>query len=66
MTHASIAETESSNRRCGCDEPSLDELLADEIMDPITRSANLDRERLRQQLSEVALRVYVKTTAPTD
>ena len=54
------------NRRCGCDESSLDELLADEIMDPITRSAHLDRERLRQQLSEVALRVYVKTTAPTD
>lgn len=66
MTHASAAETESSNRRRGCDEPSLEALLADKIMEPVLRSAHLDRERLRQQLSEAALRVYVKTTASTD
>lgn len=66
MTPASVAETASLSCRCDCDEPGLDELLADEIMDPVTRSARLDRERLRQQLSEVALRVYVKTTAPTE
>ncbi|MGH6973357.1 MAG: hypothetical protein ACRED6_01885 [Stellaceae bacterium] len=63
MTHASTAEAASLSCRCDCDEPGLDELLADEIMDPVTRSAHLDRERLRQQLSEVALRIYIKTTA---
>lgn len=66
MTRAPKAKTEPLNRRCGWDEPSLDELLADEIMDPIIRSAHLDRERLRRQLSEVALRVYVKTATLAD
>lgn len=61
-----MAETATLSCRCDCDEPGLDELLADEIMDPVTRSARFDRERLRQQLSEVALRVYVKTIAPTE
>ncbi|MDE2167789.1 MAG: hypothetical protein KGJ66_15810 [Alphaproteobacteria bacterium] len=50
----------------GCDEPSLEALLADKIMEPVLRSAHLDRASLRRQLSEVALRVYVKTTASTD
>lgn len=66
MTHAPVAEAASLSCRCDCDEPGLDELLADEIMDPVTRSTPLDRERLRLQLSEVALRVYIKTTAPTE
>jgi len=66
MPHAPIADTNPLNYRCGWDEPSLDELLADEIMDAVTRSAHLDRERLRRQLSEVALRVYVKTAAPAE
>jgi len=59
-------ETRSANRRCSWVDLSLDELLADEIMDPVVRSAHLDRARLRQQLSEVALRVYVKTAASTE
>lgn len=66
MTHAPTAEASPLNCRRGWDEPSLDELLADEILDPVMRSAHLDRARLRQQLSEVALRVYVKTIAPTE
>jgi hypothetical protein len=39
------------------DEPDLDDLLADEIMVPVMRSAHIDRERLRRQLVEVASRV---------
>lgn len=66
MTHAPPAWTDSLNRRCGWDEPSLDELLADEIMAPIMRSTHVDRDRLRRQLPEVALRVYVRTAAPAD
>lgn len=64
MTHLPTVRPESLNRRCGWDEPGLDELLTDEIVDPVTRSAHLDRARLRQQMSEIALRIYVKTTAP--
>ncbi len=66
MTPVPTAEPKSLNRRCGWDESSLEELLADEIMGPVSRSAHLDRARLRQQLSEVALRVCVKATAPAD
>ncbi len=66
MTHPSIAETERPNRPGDWDEPSLDELLADEIMDRVTRSAHLDREQLRRQLSEIALRVHVKAAAQAD
>lgn len=38
-------------------EPSLDELLGDEIMVPVTRSAGLDRTELRRLLEDLARRV---------
>ena len=42
---------------CCRDEPSLDELLAeDEVMMPVLRSAGLDRNELRELLLETARR----------
>ena len=38
-------------------EPSLDELLADEIMGPVVASAGMSREQLRSSLAELALRL---------
>jgi len=38
-------------------EPSLDELLADEMMAAVTRSAGTDRAGLREMLRELAQRV---------
>lgn len=38
-------------------EPSLDELLADEIMGPVVASAGMSREQLRLHLTEVARRL---------
>ncbi len=38
-------------------EPSLDELLADEMMSAVTRSAGTDRAGLRVLLREMALRL---------
>ena len=38
-------------------EPSLDELLADEIMGPVVASAGMSREQLRSNLAELALRI---------
>lgn len=38
-------------------EPSIDELLADEMMDPVARSAGLSREELRLKVMEVARRL---------
>ena len=38
-------------------EPSFDELLGDEIMDPVARSAGLSREELRLKLLEIAGRI---------
>jgi len=38
-------------------EPSIDELLGDEIMDPVARSAGLSREELRLKVVEVARRI---------
>lgn len=66
MTHALPTDAEPLDCRCKWDEPSLDELLADEIMEPVMRSAHLDRAQLRRQLSEIALRVYVKTAGSAD
>ncbi len=39
------------------DEPSLDDLLDDEIMRPVLRSAGLNRAELRRQLDEIARRL---------
>ena len=42
---------------CCRDEPSLDELLAeDEVMTPVLRSAGLDRSEFRELLLETARR----------
>jgi hypothetical protein len=44
-------------------EPTLDELLADEIMVLVTRSAGTDRARLRALLRDVAGRLPVERFA---
>lgn len=41
-------------------EPSLDELLADEMMCPVMRSAGLDAAQLRRKLLETARRLERK------
>ena len=38
-------------------EPSLDDLLADDIMAPVLRSAGVDRDRVREMMVETARRV---------
>jgi hypothetical protein len=48
-------------------EPSLDELLGDEIMIPVMRSAGLSAEQLRAELRLAASRLArIKTKAPTE
>jgi hypothetical protein len=37
-------------------EPDLEELLRDDIMEPVMRSAHVTREDLRRQLSDLAQR----------
>lgn len=44
------------------DEPNLEELLGDEIMDVMLRSAKLTRDELRRMITEVALRVHLATS----
>jgi hypothetical protein len=39
------------------EEPSLDDLLDDEIMKPVLRSAGLNRAELHRQLDEIARRL---------
>jgi hypothetical protein len=38
-------------------EPSLEDLLADEVMEPVLRSAGLEPEELRQMMIETARRI---------
>lgn len=38
-------------------EPSLDDLLADDIMAPVLKSAGVDREGVREMMVETARRV---------
>jgi hypothetical protein len=38
-------------------EPSLDELLGDDIMGPVVASAGMSREQLRSSLTEIARRL---------
>ena len=38
-------------------EPSLDELLADDVMTPVLRSAGLDAQGFRDMMAETARRV---------
>jgi hypothetical protein len=37
--------------------PSLDELLADAVMEPVLRSAGLDQHELREMMVEAARRI---------
>jgi hypothetical protein len=43
------------------EEPGLEDLLEDEMMELVARSANLTRDELRRHLSEIALRVHMKS-----
>ena len=45
-------------------EPSLDELLADEIMVSMMRSAGLDAKEMRRHLAEVARRLAPRPRPP--
>jgi hypothetical protein len=38
-------------------EPSLEDLLADEVMEPVLRSAGLERQEFRQMMIETARRI---------
>jgi hypothetical protein len=38
-------------------EPSLEDLLADEMMAPVLRSAGVDRDRVREMMVETARRL---------
>jgi hypothetical protein len=38
-------------------EPSLDDLLADEVMEPVLRSAGLELQELREMMMETAKRI---------
>jgi hypothetical protein len=38
-------------------QPSLDDLLADEVMKPVLRSAGLDPQELREMMVETARRI---------
>jgi hypothetical protein len=51
-------------RRLIWKEPSLEDLLADEIMDAIMRSAKLTRDELRHLIAEIARRA--SHNAPKD
>jgi hypothetical protein len=37
--------------------PSLDDLLADEVMQPVLRSAGLDQHELREMMAKTARRI---------
>ena len=51
----------------GVVEPSLDELLSDEIMIPVMRSAGLSAEQLRAELRQAARRLArAEPKAPTE
>lgn len=47
------------NNRFDCCQyhPSLDDLLADDVMEPVLRSAGLDQQELREMMVETARRL---------
>lgn len=47
----------SGHSECCRYRPSLDELLADEVMEPVLRSAGLDQHELREMMVETARRI---------
>jgi hypothetical protein len=46
--------------RCCRYEPSLDDLLADEMMAPVLRSAGIDQQRFHDLLIETARRIHAR------
>ena len=54
--------------RAGCCryEPSLDELLADEMMQPVLQSAGLDRERFHDLMLETGERLRLSRETDGD
>jgi hypothetical protein len=47
---------------CCRDEPSLEELLDDEMMAPVLRSAGCDAQSLREMMVETARRIDGRTS----
>ena len=47
-------------------EPSLEELLADEVMAPVLRSAGFDAQGFRDMMVETARRIDRRTAGDTD
>ena len=47
-------------------EPSLDELLADDVMTPVLRSAGLDAQGVRDMMAETARRVNRRAVRDPD
>jgi hypothetical protein len=47
----------SGRLECCRYEPSLEDLLADEVMEPVLRSAGLEPQELRDMLAETARRI---------
>jgi len=45
------------SRDCCRYEPSLDELLADDIMEPVLRSAGVDAQDVREMMVKAARRI---------
>ena len=46
---------------CCRDEPSLEDLLADEVMAPVLRSAGFDAQGFRDMMAETARRIDHRT-----
>jgi hypothetical protein len=46
--------------------PSLDDLLADEVMEPVLRSAGLDHHELREMMVETARRIEWRNRQDAD
>ena len=47
----------SGRLECCRFEPSLEDLLADEVMEPVLRSAGLELQELREMMIETARRI---------
>ena len=47
----------SGQLECCRYEPSLEDLLADEVMEPVLRSAGLELQELREMMIETARRI---------
>jgi hypothetical protein len=59
MLHTTEQLEGEMDRRVDCCgyQPSLDDLLADEVMRPVLRSAGLDEYQLREMMVETARRI---------